>query len=514
MAARSFGIGNSVFVLAGLLACAVPWGWLWADQFKTVHDTGVWASSKSDSRKGVIGGGMSMVTRPVFGKHYADLGAWFGFQELYLREPRAIRSVSFGFAVPEHGHLSVLFDTGGTNFTHLAGFRMSANADKPSAYVETGRKRLFTEFEPIRELELTGAWQIGEVRFEGELATLSIDGVEIMTRPFPLASHRRVGFRGSTESVFFDDLEVVHEEDGDLVTFASSFDRRDLWLRTIGAAGLGAGTLLAGLYWLFRRIRLRRAPLAAAMGVTFVVAILGWSLWAMDRNLWSVRYPLNPLQNVPYQNGMFLPEQPDLAWEERYPDLIDLPRFRIQFIGGSQTWGSGAMIEGDVWTRLVERQLNDLGHSRGYECINRGRSGAKTHDLLRDYREKWVKWDKPHLMVLNVGHNDTKTYEFAQNLVQFWVVSQEHDVEIAFVQEANTRECARFFNAKRLDDKHQAMGKLAGAGGVPLIDMHAYFRENHDRGYLWWDSVHQTSAGQQLMADEMARRLAQIVAGD
>ena len=48
----------------------------------------------------------------------------------------------------------------------------------------------------------------------------------------------------------------------------------------------------------------------------------------------------------------------------------------------------------------------------------------------------------------------------------------------------------------------------------PVIEgglLDGYFGGVRDRGFLWWDRVHMTSAGQELMAREMAQRLLAIV---
>ena len=55
------------------------------------------------------------------------------------------------------------------------------------------------------------------------------------------------------------------------------------------------------------------------------------------------------------------------------------------------------------------------------------------------------------------------------------------------------------------------MRYLPEKGDVPLIDTNAFFVDSSDLGFLWWDKVHMTSAGQQLMAEEMSRRLLEII---
>ena len=59
--------------------------------------------------------------------------------------------------------------------------------------------------------------------------------------------------------------------------------------------------------------------------------------------------------------------------------------------------------------------------------------------------------------------------------------------------------------------KHEVMRRVGIAQNVPVIDMHAYLSKKYDDGYLWWDFVHLTDFGQQLVAEKLYNELVQEI---
>lgn len=193
--------------------------------------------------------------------------------------------------------------------------------------------------------------------------------------------------------------------------------------------------------------------------------------------------------------------------EIRFSDRLGRERRRILFLGGSQTWGSGATTEAEVWTRLLEKMLNDANPERAIECINVAMSGATSTTLLPQYRDDWRKRFRPHLTVVNLGHNDLAINEFGFNLAAFVDLAKEVQSDLVFVLEPNSPEDPTSY----LAHNHFVMRFVAKERNVPVIDLPTFFHGAHDRGFLWWDLVHQTSAGQQLMAEEMCRQLIGLI---
>ncbi|MCU0862965.1 MAG: SGNH/GDSL hydrolase family protein [Planctomycetes bacterium] len=501
-------VSSALLVTVVLLASALPWTLQWLGRQNTLHEIERWRSSKTDCRKGLIGGAMARLTRVMLHQNRLDLSSWFGYQEVFLGEALAVDSVRFSFQLAADAHLSALFDIGGDRFDHLAGFRLSRRAQQPSMFVATGAKTLFERTEPLT-IALDGDWHTAELGFGATTCSLSVDGTNITTVDIAPAALRRIGFRGGAHRVLVDDVVIRHRlADGAPATRIETFDRMDLWWPAF-AASLGAA--LASLLVAYGLARARRRParraLLFACAALTSVGLLGWALWILDWTWLSGRYPKDVLLVPQYENTMLRPELPERPWEERYPDRLGRDRYRILLLGGSQTWGSGASTEADVWTRLLERRLNDAAPERAIECINVATSGATSTTLLPKYRDEWRQLFRPHLTVVNLGHNDLAVVEFGWNLAAFADLALEVGSDIVFVLEPNSVEDPR----PHLGDNHFVMRFVAKERNAPVIDLPAFFADAHDRGFLWWDMVHQTSAGQQLMAEEMCRQLLGLI---
>lgn len=143
---------------------------------------------------------------------------------------------------------------------------------------------------------------------------------------------------------------------------------------------------------------------------------------------------------------------------------------------------------------------------RKYECINAAIIGQSSDILLECYEENWLKL-APKMVVIILSNNDVFEDRFESSLERFAALNREHNIKTVFVLEANCLEM-------RPNDllMHPVMRKVAERNHIPIIDLHAYLKQNYDRGFLWWDFVHLTSFGHRLAADCLFDGLRGIVA--
>ena len=100
-----------------------------------------------------------------------------------------------------------------------------------------------------------------------------------------------------------------------------------------------------------------------------------------------------------------------------------------------------------------------------------------------------------------------RNFMFASNLQDMIEISVRARIQPIFVLEANSVENIN----NGLIAKHEAMRRVGAAHNVPVIDMHAYLRKKYDEGFLWWDSVHLTDFGQELLAEKLYKELVQVM---
>jgi lysophospholipase L1-like esterase len=169
---------------------------------------------------------------------------------------------------------------------------------------------------------------------------------------------------------------------------------------------------------------------------------------------------------------------------------------RILVVGSSQTWGAGAAREDDTFVRRTEELLNSDGNL--YQCINAGISGSYSRELLEIYREEWLALE-PNIVVIDLSTNDEDGAAFAAALDQFATIDEEHGIDTILVLEPNSTEAA----ARSLRF-HPTMRAVGARHYIVVLDLQEYLEEHKDSGILWWDLVHPTSYGHQLIANKLA----------
>jgi len=103
------------------------------------------------------------------------------------------------------------------------------------------------------------------------------------------------------------------------------------------------------------------------------------------------------------------------------------------------------------------------------------------------------------MVVINLSNNDVDIDMFVSNLQNMIEISVRAGIQPIFVLEANSVENI----GNQLIAKHEVMRRVGAAHNVPVIDMHAYLSKKYDQGFLWWDFIHLTDFGQELVAEKL-----------
>ncbi|MFH1415314.1 MAG: SGNH/GDSL hydrolase family protein [Elusimicrobiota bacterium] len=185
--------------------------------------------------------------------------------------------------------------------------------------------------------------------------------------------------------------------------------------------------------------------------------------------------------------------------KEKYPEPPGPGTERVMFIGSSQTWGEGAAKEEDTFVHLTEKILNRTFSGRKHvECINAGVRGSDSSRLFEYYNEKWVSYGHK-LLIINLSSNLIDEDTFYTDITAFINLNRQKSIDTLLVLEANSPE-----NGTGVLELHKVMIRAGKEEGVPVIDLHSYMRENHDKGIAWWDFVHMTSFGHRPAAEFFA----------
>lgn len=470
----------------------------------TLHNNGEWLATKLELEKGVIGAVAYVLTRPALAMNVLNLGAWLGHQEVLLRRPVSPRRVEFDFRLEDGAYLVFVFNKHAGGF---AGFRFSRNPRFESISFSATAAGRFLDRHPLEPDVLDDGWMHAVVEFREHDVVAGVDGEMVGRWEGIVVGDQRIGFRAGGVPACVDDVEIVGGDPSG--NFRETFAGRARWARVFPAVA-AALILLHGLLLVFVVVTRRggaNAPRVFYLATLNALIIVGGGLYYLtDFFVLSHRYA-PPSDYRGYVSTIESPLEVLQRLRETYPATPADGTVRILFIGTSQTWGAGARTEDETFVRRIERALNEEGTSPGrYECINAGISGTDSSDLLRYYREEWIHWD-PRVVVINLGTNDMRPDVLGSNLAEFLSLNRARGIRTLLVMEANSVEQAR----DHLLLNHEAMRHAAAEYPTPIVSMHTHLAGSCDAGFLWWDFVHLTSAGHELVAEKILPELVRLV---
>lgn len=501
-----FGTVTLVLVAASLWTLALH------DFNNTLASHPQWRSTKPQLKYGVMGAVAYTTTPFAVQGERLNLGGFWGYQELLSASPARLQQLSWEAELPPQSHLVVVY---GRTSEGFAGVRLSVDPQLPSQRFVANAEGKLLQRAP---LALPAAeTHRGTLSFKGGQASLEINGREV-ARWSEDSPQGQYGFRGAQWEVFVDNV-VATTTDGEVLrsTFDNPRSVMFTWLRALCVC-----FLLAVAYTIvvtaWRRLRRRsvvlrdvrrvlHGPLASLVSVALIVLGVravshlrasepgAEQVWHVISHLPSIAHfgvqagvgaiDVSPLENTP----MVL---------ERLRNTPPPPGGRpILYIGSSQTWGAGS-LSGVTWVDQVQKALEQAG-GRAVPYVNTGIPGQTAPNLLRFYREEWLRYD-PRLVVINLGSNDKNPRKFREALAGFISLNRSRGIKTLLILEANALHTPNGM----LPEMHAAMRQVAAEHDVPLIDLHGALMQRQEEGFLWWDFVHLSDLGQRFAAEHIA----------
>jgi lysophospholipase L1-like esterase len=171
----------------------------------------------------------------------------------------------------------------------------------------------------------------------------------------------------------------------------------------------------------------------------------------------------------------------------------------ILMLGSSQTWGAGASKDEDV----IAPKLEQLLGSDRFLVLNAGVSSFKSVRVVEQYDAESAALH-PSAVLINLSNNDQDPEVLKSNIRKIAEKNLREGIVTIIIMEPNTPEADRLRN---LEPNHAVLRELAAELKLPLVDIQSFLDEHADDGFLWWDSVHLTSFGQKLFAQELRRQI-------
>ena len=101
-------------------------------------------------------------------------------------------------------------------------------------------------------------------------------------------------------------------------------------------------------------------------------------------------------------------------------------------------------------------------------------------------------------VVLTVGVNDTLNENFSAELRNFLDLCRQKGIRVLFVEEPGEGPIH-----ENLAKRQTELADVARLQGVPHISLQNFLDERADDGFLWWDFVHLSDKGAELVAGAM-----------
>jgi len=471
----------------------------------TIYYNGSWISTKTNLVKAVMGAHSFSFQRQALAKGRLNLGAWHGFQEIIYKDKLDIKSIEFDFSLEPNSYSYFIFNK---NDKKSSAIRLSINKNLESKYLVISALGRFLEKVPIDTPTLRAQrWYNAKLRFNDNEILFFLDNKEIARFREPILHEQRIGFRGGFHNAYIDNV-IIHQHNSKSIY--EFFDNRKNAFHITAffliLVGMCNGLVFLLLYFTFR-IKGKNVVFFLAMLdiVLIIISALGVSYLYITTNYYP-QIDENKRKIEEYWKGSRTGEIVEYI-RNTYGEIPNKNTYRILFIGSSQTWGAGVSKQTSTFVRKIENKLNKSRTKEiQFECINAGISALHSFHLLDLYKREWLKL-KPRIVVINLSNNDVNIDIFASNLQRMIKLSAQKGIQPIFVLEANSVEK----NNTDLILKHEAMRRVATKHFVPVIDMHAYLSKKYDEGFLWWDFVHLTDFGQELLAEELHKELWQVI---
>lgn len=497
-------VSLSLFFLIACVSSAIvtSLGWhIYAQLNNTLLTNGKWHSSKLRLEKSVYGAAQYFMGTPTLAHGELNLGAWYGYQEVVLKDPVRAEYLSFNTLLSSDSYMMVMLDRDKEQFHAI---RLSNHPDYESAYIRMNELGEFLSVEPLSHQALgTDQWHWVQVVINREMRTvhLRIDGQDIAELDITLPTEQRLGFRGSYNPTYIDFIEV--RDDKNAIVLDEQFSYHDDQALTkqfvlfVVVLGIYGAIFFGVLYWKQTKSIAYGAVLILTMNLVFTFGAFTHYL----QNYYLPAYP-NPNSQL-YRFTKYL--ELHRRKVEEYSAAHDIaPTVReyqqrgpinVLVIGSSQTWGAGAQYTDETFVHVAEFLANQAAGQERFTFINTGKSGAKSSELLELYKGVWLDFH-PQIVVTNLSNNDDDRDAFEKNLRQFAQINAQKGIETVLVLEANSPE----FQSDDLP-LHSTMSEVAQEYDLQVIDLHSYLRAKEQTGAIWWDNVHLTSYGHRLAGE-------------
>jgi lysophospholipase L1-like esterase len=543
---RFFNVNFIKIITLLPLACILTFCTLYSQN--TLFHNDKWIVQKRMAKLIVMGSDDFFLTRVPLFQNSLDLGRYFGYQEILLKEQINPKTLQFKFKINNDSYLDIIYNLTKEKFN---GIRISRRSDSPSMIFESNPEGKFLKKIPIDINIESSRWNLASIAVEPKGLALNINDRKITSPSIPPFSLGSVGFRSGILGAIIDDINIQllngksFTEDFNntknwftifilnyllllILSFFIFHKRRGKDFIFSWAMVLMTATTLASLWFFFDFFYYSNLT-HRLNGITKEITtndhphffnfekirrsyFLFWSVLAGEKIV-SYRHYLDrgyPIWRI-YQGPIVCSSLKNSCLYGKSPLSVTITSqkelfYRTLFVGTSQTIGAGSKSIADTFFAQQHQKVKLMLKDHTFlESINMSISGSSSEELFKIYQQNYLKF-RPDLVVVNLSSNDGAQDIFEENIEKLLKLNQSYAIKTILLEEANSHEYGKI---KILLQNHQILKKIAKAYNVPVYPLHSYLSqpEIYQTGKLWWDFVHLTSYGQTVVADWLAPKI-------
>ena len=498
-------------VLVGLISlfCVFQTSLIWlgfTQLNNSLANNGRWQSAKLNLEKGVYGAAEFFNLHQALAFNYLNLAAWHGYQQITTTLDQPFNEASFDFFLADNSYINFIFDLSKEQFYAL---RLSNYPGYDTALLRVKTSGEFADKTIISPQSIGGnSWHQAHLKYDdsAKLLLVEVDNREIAQLPISIANRYQLGFKGAYATNLVDNVSVKTAAGETIFTEDFGYQDSKSNLKILGIFISLLALNLLGYCLLSRKKTIK------TLTRLFTILLINLS-WLLVLGLVEIYfyfffiavYP-NPnstlnqfIPKLNFSNSTLENDWTEIEIQKIMKTVNTGEAANIIFLGSSQTWGAGAQTETDKFVSVVERLANNESElsspeKPNFQFINAAIQGVDSEVLVNFYETKLFQLN-PKLVLVDLSNNDSNPEIFRNNLTKLVNLNKLKNVPTVFILEPNSPEY------KYLLPLHGIMREVAATENTRLLDLDSYLKSNQDSGFLWWDDVHLTNYGHQLMGE-------------
>lgn len=533
------------FILASILAFITSIFVLYSQNTLLLNDN--WIAVKRTMVMVLMGADEFLIERNSLAQNRLNLATHYGYHEVSLKNALRIKQIELEVALIDlNSSLDIKLESASTIYL----WRISKNRDRPSTFMQVNPEGFFFDHRAIDLTDILPTHNFVHFAISPHKIELWLNNIKVSTVDNKLGDTTRLSFKSGEAPVSLDNITIT-QSDGDKIaeSFSNTKNFANLYFYTLSLIMIFLFIMeISFLLLKCRRETFLFVQPTILLSVTFVVSILylydfyywsnhsfnhrskvlhGEEVIGISKRLDKIRFDalahyyrwtggkqpghqeifqIYPEERI-WSGPIFCQDTKPCAQKAPSDDRArDRARSKkLLLIGSSQSLGIGAKNLDDTFFVKMHKILSakpDKPHP--IESLNISVAGADTSFLMAHYQKNVTSFI-PDLVIFNLSFNDQDKFVFHHTLDKFISLFPAGKTKCVLVQEAAD------FDSHA--DRHKMLEDLALKHSCQLIKLHQYMKskEVYNSCHLWWDLVHLSSTGQDIVARWLAPQIEDLL---